>query len=96
MLLRRALQKQFSRLLFGLQMFHVKPHEASEAETNTFVSISEPIKVGRRVSKHTQGENCDHTCVDIAEPQYVGLRCNRSSNFFNVASYPHFAKKAVP
>jgi hypothetical protein len=26
-------------------MFHVKPYEASEAETNIFVSISEPIKV---------------------------------------------------
>ena len=26
-------------------MFHVKPYEASEAETNKFVSISEPIKV---------------------------------------------------
>ena len=55
-----------------MKMFHVKPHEASEAETNTFVSISEPIKVGRRVSKHTQGESSDHTCVDIAEPKRVG------------------------
>ena len=27
------------------RMFHVKPYEASEAETNLFVSISEPIKV---------------------------------------------------
>jgi hypothetical protein len=38
----------------GLQMFHVKPYEASEAETNIFVSISEPIKVaivGYKVSK---------------------------------------------
>jgi len=33
-------------------MFHVKPYEASEAETNIFVSISEPIKVGHKVSKH--------------------------------------------
>lgn len=31
-------------------VFHVKPHEASEAETNTFVSVSEPIKVGHKVS----------------------------------------------
>ena len=27
-------------------MFHVKPYEASEAKTNLFVFISEPIKVG--------------------------------------------------
>ena len=27
------------------ELFHVKPYEASEAETNIFVSISEPIKV---------------------------------------------------
>jgi hypothetical protein len=26
-------------------MFHVKPYEASEAETSLLVSISEPIKV---------------------------------------------------
>jgi hypothetical protein len=32
----------------------VKPYEASEAETNIFVSISEPIKVGHEVSKHSK------------------------------------------
>ena len=32
-------------LILVLQLFHVKPYEASEAETNIFVSISEPIKV---------------------------------------------------
>ena len=71
-------QTSFTRITG--HMFHVKPYEASEAETNTFVSISEPIKVGHKVSKHTQGESSGHTCVDIAEPQYVGLRCNRSPN----------------
>ena len=28
------------------RLFHVKPYEASEAGTNIFVPISEPIKVG--------------------------------------------------
>ena len=39
------------------RMFHVKPYEASEAETNKFVSISESIKVGlyRRYSPNMSG-----------------------------------------
>ena len=35
-------------------LFHVKPYEARESETNIFVSISEPIKVGLEESKHAQ------------------------------------------
>ena len=42
----------------GLQMFHVKPYEASEAETNIFVSISEPIKV----AIVGQSPTCDSEC----------------------------------
>ena len=38
--------------LLSPKRFHVKPYEASEAETNIFVSISEPIKVGHEVSQH--------------------------------------------
>jgi len=39
-------------LCWHLQTFHVKPYEASDAETNLFVSISKPIKVGREASQH--------------------------------------------
>jgi hypothetical protein len=41
----------FFRFLTSV-VFHVKPYEASEAETGLLVSISEPIKVGHEVSKH--------------------------------------------
>ncbi|OWV20737.1 hypothetical protein B7991_05670 [Fibrobacter sp. UWB3] len=41
--------------LLSPKRFHVKPYEASEAETNIFVSISEPIKVGHEVSQHSRG-----------------------------------------
>ena len=34
--------------------FHVKPYEASEAETSSLVSISEPMKVGHEVSQRLQ------------------------------------------
>jgi hypothetical protein len=48
--------KRVSRRFLGLQLFHVKPYEASEAEINIFISISEPIKVGHEVSKHNRGQ----------------------------------------
>ena len=62
-------------------MFHVKPYEASEAKTNLFVFISEPIKVGHEVSKHNQGfqaKMCLH--IFIWEPQGVGLWPSQSPN----------------
>ena len=37
--------------VWSLDVFQVKPYEASEAETSLLVSISEPIKVGHEVSK---------------------------------------------
>ena len=56
------------------RMFHVKPYEASEAGTNIFVPISEPIKVGHAVSKNSQGFQAKrHLCIFIWKPQGVGL-----------------------
>ena len=55
-------------------MFHVKPYEASEAGTNIFVPISEPIKVGHAVSKHNQGYQAKtYLYVFIWKPKGVGL-----------------------
>ena len=47
--MRKNVQAHFC--LVTLVVFHVKPYEASEAETSLLVSISEPIKVGHEVSK---------------------------------------------
>ncbi len=44
-------------------MFHVKPYEASEAETSKLVSISEPIKVGHEVSKHAITSVAKYACI---------------------------------
>ena len=54
---------------FLIIMFHVKPYEASEAGTNIFVPISEPIKVGLEESKHNMSREFQHyTVISILFP----------------------------
>lgn len=50
--MRKNVHAHFS--LVTLCVFHVKPYEASEAATNIFVAISEPIKVGLWQSQKSQ------------------------------------------
>jgi len=62
----------------------MKPYEASEAETNLFVSISEPIKVGHEVSKHNRTESRKNKLVYFYDRGEECSACKASANMVDL------------